>query len=84
MLVRRLIEVGLLQDGVLIRNRRAVLEAGLAALGVAGQIVIRAVGNAFDLVELPASLPAPGRSDRASPSWPLRNEQAPRVSARIP
>ena len=52
MLIRRLIEVRLLQDRVLVRNRRAVLEAGLAALGVAGQIVIRAVRNAFDFVEL--------------------------------
>src|ERR1044071_2853540 len=56
MLIRRLIEVSLLEDGVFIRERRAVCEYSLAALRVAGQIVIGPVRNTFDFVELPCLL----------------------------
>ena len=52
MLIRRDVEVRLLQDGVLVRNGRAVLEARLAAFRVARQIVVRTIRNAFDFVEL--------------------------------
>ena len=53
MLIRRRLEIGLLQNRMLVRNGRAVLETRPAAFRVAGQVVVRAVCDAFNLVVLP-------------------------------
>jgi len=47
-----LIEIGLFQDRMFVREKRSVLKRSSAAFGMAGEIVVRAVRNTFHFVEL--------------------------------